>query len=324
MQKIVSIVIPAFNAGRSIPKAIQGCLDQDYPKENLEIIVVDDGSTDDTRKIVQAYPVIYIAQRNQGPAKARNTGWIQAKGDIICFIDSDCIPERNLISKLTENYTSDEIGAVGGSYGIANIQSLLADCIHREIVYRHSRMLQNVQALGSYNLSVRKSVLEEIGGFNEEYKMASGEDNDLSYRILKKHYLLIFDKDAIVFHYHPDKLVKYLKSQFWHGYWRVKLYREHPDMVKGDDYSNLWDYIQPPLFLSILILFPFSFYPTVRFILMGLLFFGVLLQLPLCVTVIKTTKQLKYTEMIIITFLRNFARGLGLLLGIINFIIIKK
>ena len=325
MNRNISIVIPTYNSQMTIAKTIESCQDQTCPKELIEIIVINDGSTDNTEEVVKRYPVKYIYQRNSGPAKARNTGWKAAQGEIICFTDADCVPEREWVARLVSNYISDKIAAVGGSYGIVNKENLLASCIHEEIIYRHSKMPKNVLALGSYNLSVRRKVLEEIGGFNEEYRMASAEDNDLSYKILKNGYLLIFDKDARVAHYHPHKMLKYLKSQFWHGFWRVKLYRDHPDMIKGDYYSNIWDYIQPPLFLIILFLLPFNGFSPVRLIFNALLIIGFIFQVPIGIAVIRKTKQLKYSEIIIVTFLRNFARGLGLFFAMINsFLITKK
>lgn len=316
MSKIISIVIPVFNSAATIVEAIQACLEQDYPKEDLQIIVVDDGSTDETPGIVQKFPVMYTRQENQGPAKARNTGWRQARGEIVCFTDADCLPEKDWVKKLANGYTLDAVGAVGGSYGIVNTGSTIAECVYQEIIYRHSRMPSHPQALGSYNLSVRRNVLEDVGGFNESYRMASGEDNDLSYKIRKKGYQLIFDKNALVLHYHPSKLSRYLRSQFWHGFWRVKLYQDHPEMMRGDNYSNIFDYLQPWISIVAILLSCFIFIPLARVIFLSLLLGQLFLQLPIAFGVFKKTKQIRNLLLIPITFLRAFARGLGMLLGI--------
>jgi len=322
MKYDVSIVIPAHNEVSTISKTIEGCLAQKYPEDKIEIICVDDGSVDETKEIIKNYSIKYIYQEKGGPAKARNTGWKLAKGKIICFTDADCMPEKDWVTKLVKNYKSKKIGAVGGSYKIANNEKFLADCIHLEIIYRHSRMSKYVQALGSYNLSVKKSVLKTTGGFNEEYTMASGEDNDLCYNILKHGYKLIFEKEAKVFHFYPNSLMKYFKTQFWHGFWRVKLYADHPIMVRGDDYSNIWDYIQPVLSLIILFLIPFNLIFPFNYILLFFLFFEIILQLPLPFLIVIRTKKYKYIMLIPITFLRGFARGLGMFSGSIKFFLL--
>lgn len=103
-EKTVTVVIPTYNAERTLGKTIEACLNQDYPKEKLEVIVVDDGSTDNTAQIVKRYPVRYIFQEKGGPAKARNTGWKNAKGEIICFTDADCIPPKDWVEKFYNDF----------------------------------------------------------------------------------------------------------------------------------------------------------------------------------------------------------------------------
>ncbi|HTY44719.1 MAG TPA: glycosyltransferase [Patescibacteria group bacterium] len=324
MMPRVSIVIPAFNAARTIASAIEGCLAQDYPSDKLEVIIVDDGSRDGTQEIARAYPVIYLRQENAGPARARNLGWQKAQGQIVCFTDADCIPEKGWVTALVRHYTSDGIGAVGGSYGIANVRNILADCIHQEILYRHARMPVRVRALGSYNLSVRKDILRQVGGFDESYRMASGEDNDLSYKIHQAGYSLVFDKDVRVRHYHPEDLLKYLRSQFWHGFWRVKLYKDHPGMAKGDDYSSPWDYAQPWIALLTLFLLVFRFLPWVGTAVWFLLAVNVVLQLPLSFSLVAKTGNPRYFRLVPLMFLRSFARGLGMCWGTCVFLLFKK
>ncbi len=322
MAELVSIIIPTFNSERTVIKTIEACLAQDYPKEGLEIIVVDDGSADNTREKTKGYPIIYIYQPNSGPAAARNRGWKAARGRIICFTDSDCLPEIPWVSKIVKNFKDISVAAVGGSYGIANEESLLADCIYREIIARHSKMSRFVKALGSFNLSVRRELLEKTGGFNEKYKLASGEDNDLSYRILKEGGRLLFDKEIKVAHYHPEKLYKYLRTQFWHGYWRVKLYIDHPAMTGGDDYSGVSDYIQPCLAVLILCMIPFCpFFVLARKAALWAILLEAVLQIPVFLTVFKDTRKLKYAFLIPVTFLRAFYRGLGMCMGAIRFIL---
>jgi cellulose synthase/poly-beta-1,6-N-acetylglucosamine synthase-like glycosyltransferase len=320
----VSVVIPAYNSMSTIGKVVRGCFAQNYPRDKFEVIVVDDGSTDATKEIVQASPARYICQENAGPAKARNTGWKAAAGEIIFFTDSDCIPEEAWLSKMVAHYTDEAVGGVGGSYDIANKDNWLASCIHEEIVQRHLKMPENVDYLGSFNLSYRKKVLEEVGGFDESYRMASGEDNDLAYRVKKRGYKLVFDREAKVAHYHPSHLCKYLRQQFWHGYWRMKIYSDHHDMIGGDAYGGMFDFIQPPLSLFTLALLPLLFFPMVRYLVFALIAAQMMLQFRLPFAVIRRTGQWGYLALAAATYLRGHARGLGMTLGIWKFFIRPK
>ena len=256
-QPKVTVIIAAHNAGRTIASCVEACLAQDYP--DVEVVVVDDGSTDDTEHVLRHYPARYLYQDNAGPASARNRGWRTATGEIVSFTDSDCVPARDWVSSLVKEYGSDRVAGVGGTYDIANDNSLLAVCIHEEIIQRHLRMPRDVNYLGAFNVSYRRAVLEQVGGFDESYGMASGEDNDLAYSVVKRGYGLVFTRDAKVAHYHPDNLLRYLRRQFWHGYWRTKVYRNHPHMAGGDAYGGLADLVQPPLALATLCLLPFLF-----------------------------------------------------------------
>jgi len=313
-----SIVIPAYNTENTISNLIEACLNQSVKSE---IVVVDDGSTDDTADIIKKYPVKYIYQDNSGPAAARNAGWKAASGEIICFTDSDCIPEKDWIRKMVDKYHLDDVGGVGGSYDIANKESVLAECIHEEIVQRHKKATGETDYLGSFNVSYRRRVLEEVGGFNKSFKHASGEDNDLSYRVKKAGYKLIFDKNIEVAHYYQTDLLKYLKEQYRHGYWRMKLYRLHPYMAKGDSYAGILDFVQPPLGMAIIgtLIASFFYRPifSVAFLLVALL---LLLQLPITLKAAIRNRRYSYLYLLLILFLRAFARGFGMLKGIWSFL----
>ena len=112
----VSVIVPAYNAQKTIGQCIDALLAQTYPRESYEVIVVDDGSTDGTADVVKAYPVKYLYQRNQGPATARNIGVREAQGEIILFTDSDCVPFDNWIAEMTKPFEDKEVVAVKGAY----------------------------------------------------------------------------------------------------------------------------------------------------------------------------------------------------------------
>jgi len=242
---LVSIIIPAYNAEKTLARCLEACLNQTY--SDVEVIVVDDGSTDSTPQIAESFSATFLTQQRQGPAAARNRGAETAKGEYLAFTDSDCVPAPDWIERLVSEM-GDGVAAVGGTYDIANPESLLARMVHEEIVARHARLDRDVDFLGSFNLMVRRAAFEEVGGFDESFPRASGEDNDLAYRLQNAGGRLRFVPEAAVAHYHPTRLWPYLRAQARHGYWRMKLYTKHPNRAKqGDRYASVIDLAGPPL-----------------------------------------------------------------------------
>jgi len=314
----VSIVIPAYNAEAVIGRCIEACLAQEYDGE-IEVIIVDDGSTDHTAEVVARYPVRYIYQENSGPAAARNTGTRISTGELICFTDSDCAPQRLWVARLAAEFEDATVGAAGGSYDIGNPEHVLARCIHEEIIQRHLLMPRDVNYLGGFNVCYRREAFERTGGFDEDFRMASAEDNDLSYRVHKSGYVLRFNQQARVSHLHPTRLGHYMRSQFWHGYWSMKLYRHHPDMARGDVYSDVLDHLEPALFLLALVAVPFAFWRRVRKGLAVLLSGLALLQLRRPVQIVRRTGKVHLLILAPVTFARGIARALGMVRGIWHF-----
>ncbi len=248
----VSVVIAARDAAPTLPPLLAACRDQEFDGR-LEILVVDDGSTDDTARLAAEGGARVVSQPNAGPAAARNRGWREAGASRILFTDSDCVPRRDWVRRLAAA-VDESTPVAGGSYGIANPGNLLAEVIHAEIMWRHARLPREITFAGSFNLGATRAALESVGGFDEGYRSPSGEDNDLSYRLRDAGHRIRFVPDAIVDHHHPTSLRRYLREQARHGEWRVVLYARHPGRVRGDEYAGPADLLAPPLALLSVIL----------------------------------------------------------------------
>jgi len=336
----IAVVIPARNNAATIEKAVRAAKAQ-RDAGAPEVIVVDDGSTDDTARRARDAGARVVPNAGRGPAAGRNTGWRAASADVVAFTDSDCIPNPDWCARILSALADTDVGAVGGSYDIANSESPLARVVHAEIMARHDAMEPEVRALGTYNFAARREVLEELNGFNEDYLAASGEDNDISYRILKTGRKLLFLRENTVAHHHPTRLWPYLKSQARHGFWRVKLYLDHPDMKSGDDYSGVADYLAPVFGLLALVAPALGLALAALGAIIGrtsLLWFGVgaiavsllsaaaatLCSLPL----VKPIRKLGYNREGAVfpwlSGLRASARGWGMLLGAAHFGLLRK
>ena len=153
------------------------------------------------------------------------------------------------------------------------------------------------------------------------YRRASGEDNDLSYRIIKQGWRISFRPQAKVAHYHPEKLWQYLVQQYRHGFWRAKMYKDHPDMIGGDDYTRLRDRVEPILVLGIVGLSLLVVFGMTRFtwplFLITALYFSIHISWPISWWLGEgKADALAYGG---VTFLRGFTRTVGLGAGFLRF-----
>lgn len=307
-----TLVIPGKNAERTLAR----CLDAAVPLlergELAEIVFVDDASTDRTAEILERYPVRRLAGRGAGPGAARNVGWRAATSEWIWCIDSDCVAEPEALARLVTRVAPD-VGAVGGSYGNELPGSLLASLIHEEIVVRHAAMPEQVDFLGSFNVLYRRAALARVGGFDET--LVTAEDADLSYRLRAAGYALAFEAGSRVGHYHPDRLLPYLRTQARHGYWRLRLYLTHREKSLGDSYTSLADLLQGPLAMAVLAALPALAWRPLAWVwplLVGLL---AALQLPMTARVVASGGRARYAVFAGLGFVRAFARALGMTRG---------
>ncbi len=313
----VSLVIP----GRNVERTLGPCLDAVCPLlqsgKLKEIIFVNDASIDRSADIASRYPVCIVQGVGAGPATARNLGWRAARSPWIWFIDADCIAEADALDILVEAAQEPSVAAVSGSYSNAVTHSTLACLIHEEIVQRHLSMSRDVDYLATFNVLYRRELLEMVGGFDEYFKKPSAEDAEISYRISQCGMRLLFDIRSRVQHFHATALGKYLRVQARHGYYRMWMYMRHPERIKGDAYSGTVDHIQPPLAMMVLISLPLLLLPGWRWL--PLLPAGCLLlaQIPMTRRLVGRAGP-KYFMFAPLSFIRSFARGLGMTWGMVR------
>ncbi len=204
---LVSVIVPVYNDEILIVPLIESLLGQDYPKESTELIIVDNNSTDRTKEIVQRFPVILLEENNiQSSYAARNAGLRSAKGEIIAFIDSDCIAEKQWITNGINRMISDSADLVSGQ----------ADFIFTE-KHTPAEMLDSLTNLGlkqkaqrgvaaTCNLFVNARLFSELGMFPDNVK--SGGDVQWTQKATKNGFSLIYESTAIV--KHPTRNLKEL------------------------------------------------------------------------------------------------------------------
>jgi glycosyltransferase involved in cell wall biosynthesis len=234
---MLSVIIPVYNGEKTIGKCLSPLLVQSRKPD--EIIVVDDGSDDRTADIVKTFKkVTLLRQEHKGPAAARNLGAKKAKGNILLFTDSDCIPDKEWVSEMAKPFESKETAGAQGRYKTIQ-KGIIARFVQLEIEDRYDRMKKRkyIDFIGSYAAGYRKSAFLEFSGFDEAFPLASGEDPELSFKLAKAGHKMVFNDRAVVYHNHVDSLGAYLKQKFWRAYWRILLYRKHPGKIKNESYT---------------------------------------------------------------------------------------
>jgi len=257
--RMFSVIVPVYNCSENIEECLASLINQNG-YFLYEIIVVDDGSTDNTPELVRKFILDHPSKPNlnmkliriphAGPAKARNIGVKHAKGDIILFIDSDCRANSNWISSLTRHMQDGDVVGVGGTYRTLNEFSKVARYVGLDIEYRHSRMKKILDYIGTFSACLKREAFEEVGGFDEGYILAGCEDNDLSYKMRDKRYKLIYEPEAWVWHIHPSRAIAFFKGQFKRAMWRVHLYSRNIKWMKGDNYAGPETLIQPVIWAA--------------------------------------------------------------------------
>ncbi|HXG85360.1 MAG TPA: glycosyltransferase [Pyrinomonadaceae bacterium] len=186
----VSVVISSYNYAHFIGETIQSVLNQTYPAH--EIIIVDDGSTDNSAEVIQAFGerVKFVRQQNQGVCVARNRGAEMATGDILAFLDSDDIWLPNKLEKQVAAFLADdEVGIV--SCGIRHFDKegkTIAEYVDgrsgwcdKDILLYREPVLNSTASV----IAVRRDIFRRVGGFDEQRELFAAEDRELCYRVGK-------------------------------------------------------------------------------------------------------------------------------------------
>jgi glycosyltransferase involved in cell wall biosynthesis len=236
----LSVVIPTFNRGDLLLRVLAAFASQTLPADRFEVLVVDDGSTDETPARLAAYqaeapyPLTVLRQANQGPAAARNTGLAAARGEVVVFIDDDCIPEPRL---LAEHRASHEVVGLAVIGRIAWHPDLPVTPFMRYVesdLFAYSNITVGFDApfacFYTGNASVHRASALAIGGFDTDFPRATHEDIDFAYRLRGQGVRFVFNPAAVVGHYRPMELGPTLAFQRVKGQELIRLWAKHPEL----------------------------------------------------------------------------------------------
>jgi cellulose synthase/poly-beta-1,6-N-acetylglucosamine synthase-like glycosyltransferase len=248
----VSIIVATLNSERTIDECLKAIFELNYPKDFLEIIVVDGCSKDATLEIAQKYPVKVVSEPLNAPA-AYNYAMKMVSNDVLGFIDSDAKVEREWLNKLVTHLDDPQVAGVSGGIETWNTENAWARSIGYDLKNRYARLKKYVVRVATMNLLLKKSVIEAVGGFDEN--LPSQYDTDLGFRITSRGYKILFEPSAKCYHFNRSTVSGYFRQQLQYGKNTTKLYLKHANLIKGDEITDFGMNIQPFLILAVIVFF---------------------------------------------------------------------
>ncbi|MGC8839137.1 MAG: glycosyltransferase [Anaerolineae bacterium] len=236
---LATVVVPAHNAAATLPDCLRALLHQTLPREAYEVLVVDDGSTDNTAEVARALGARVLRQPHRGAAAARNLGARHARGGLLCFTDADCRPAPDWLAELLAPFQADPgVAGVRGVYR-SDQQEPVARLVQLEYEdrYRRTETFPQIDFVDTYSAAYRTDLFLARGGFDETFPGASVEDQEFSFRLAERGHRLVFRPTAAVYHWHSSTWRAYARKKFRIGYWKVQVLWRHPRRMAGDTHT---------------------------------------------------------------------------------------
>ena len=254
----ISIVIPVLDRAGELSRCLDSIALIDYPKEKIEVIVVDDGSCDDSAQVARRHGALVVSSggTRRGPAAARNVGATHAKGEILAFIDSDCSASAGWLAELVHLFRDARTAAVGGmvdgmccASGVDRYEAVMSSLSlgSRE---RFGGSGDDTFYLPSCNLLVRRDLFISVNGFKDS--MHVGEDVDLTWRLRDAGWTIAYLPAGRILHQHRSTVRSFMSRRFDYGTSEGMLQKLHPRRRKR--------FVLPPLLgvvLALCVMAPF-------------------------------------------------------------------
>ena len=230
----LSVYIPCYNAASYLECSLTGLLNQTRPPD--EILIIDDGSTDNSVEVASRFPVKVIRhEKNRGLAAARNTAFANASFELVGAIDADVLPAPDWLEHLSKHFDDPHVVGTSGRL-LEAFRTTPADA------WRATHMSQDLglekieiewpshKCLGGFGTILRKSAVQAVGGYDEQYR-TNFEDVNLVRRLVNARYKLIFEPQAVAHHQRRDSLSSVVRT-----YWRWEFFTHY----FNGGYNHIW------------------------------------------------------------------------------------
>ncbi len=316
----ISVVVPAYNAAATLGDCLEALLTQTVSGTEYEVIVVDDGSTDGTAEVTKALVdsrVTLLSQPNGGAAAAKNLGVRHARGEVILFTDADCVPRPDWIEAMRIAFADPEIVGVKGICQTRQ-QGLIPRFTQIEYEDKYDMMARHryIDFVDTASAGYRKRVLVENGGFDPTLRTV--EDVELSFRLSRQGYKMVFAPQAVVYHRHPETLGAYARRKLAYGFWRTRIYQRYPQKVIKDSRTPQTQKIQVVLFcLLTAALIGSPFFPGLLLATALFLFLFLISTLPFVSKALRKDRLVGVLSPLLL-LVRAAAIGVGLVAGVVR------
>jgi glycosyltransferase involved in cell wall biosynthesis len=233
----ISVVVPAYQAAATIGTCVRALTAQSLPRTEYEIIVVDDGSADNTAELAHSAGArVLRLSHNMGPGAARNAGVAAAHGSTIVFTDADCEPTPGFVENLTRQLDDPLVGGSKGVY-LTRQQAAVARLVQLEYEERYHRTARqrSVDFVDTYAACFRRDDILRVGGFDATLRVC--EDQDLSFRLAAAGVRVRFVPDARTFHLHADSPGAYFRKKYRTARWKARVVRRYPRKLVHDSHT---------------------------------------------------------------------------------------
>jgi len=221
---LFSIIIPTYQRTEPLRRCLEGITRLDFPRNNFEVIVVDDGSPVSPEEILLPFTdcleIILLNSSHAGPAAARNKGAARANGEFLVFTDDDCIPVPDWLKTYSKWFADAPDSLMGGAVingfpenACSSASQLLSDYLYG--YYNSER--NSARFLMSCNMAVKKELFKMSGGFDTDFHRAGGEDRAFCSNWLSHGYPMIYVPEAVVVHFHSLTFRTFLEQHFAYG-----------------------------------------------------------------------------------------------------------
>lgn len=223
----VSVVVCTYNGAATLAECLEGLQRLDYP--SYEVLVVDDGSTDESHDIAARFGVKTIKTENRGLSHARNIGLQAARGELVAYIDDDAHPAADWLLRVAKVFIRTPHAGVGGPNIPPRNERMVARCIAAAPGGPTHVLLSDEEAehIPGCNMSFRREALLAVGGFDERFRIA-GDDVDICWRLQASGLTLGFTPGAVVWHRRRSSIRGYVRQQYEYGKAEAQLERKWP------------------------------------------------------------------------------------------------
>jgi len=252
----VSVIVPAYNEEKNIKSIIKSILRVNYPKNLLEVIVINDASTDRTKEIVQGIEGVKLLNndKNRGKAYSLNRALKFAKGELVACVDADSVVEKNILMKMVGHFEDSEVASVTPALKVLRPKNFMervqsAEYLLNIFLRKSLEMIDSIHVTPGVFSIYRKSVLQELGGFDEKNLT---EDMEIALRIHDAGYKIENRLDAFSYTICPPTLRSLFKQRLRWYRGAVQNTMKYKHMIFNHKYGNLGMFLLPFNFISIL------------------------------------------------------------------------